>query len=155
MSHSEGHRPGRNDTVNSIPPENRSFALPRMGSERSFGIQIGTVLAIIGLWPLAAGGSGRPWALIFSALVLLCAAFVPGWLRPLNRLWFRFGTMLAGVVTPVVMGILFFLIVTPLALLQRLFGKDALRLKRDASVSSYWVVRTPPGPGPGSMRDQF
>lgn len=113
------------------------------------------MLAIIGLWPLAAGGSPRLWALILSALLLLSAAFVPAWLQPVNRLWFRFGQLLGRIMTPIVMGFVYFLIVTPIALLLRLFGKDVLGLKRDASVSSYWVARAPPGPKPGSMRDQF
>lgn len=155
MNRPDGHRPGPNIPERSIPPENRSFALPRIGSERSFGIQVGAILTLIGLWPLAAGGPVRLWALILAAFLLLAAAFVPGWLQPVNRLWFRFGQLLGRIVTPVVMGFVYFLIVTPIALLLRLFGKDVLRLKRDASVSSYWVARTPPGPAPESMRDQF
>ena len=149
------HRTDPKPSAVSVPPDNRSFAPARIGSERSFGIQVGAVLAIVGLWPLAHGGPPRLWALIASALLLLSAAFVPAWLQPVNRLWSRFGLLLGRVVTPLVMGLLFFLVVTPIALLLRLFGKDVLRLRKDDSASSYWVTRTPPGPKRGSMRDQF
>ena len=134
MKRTDGHRPHPNIPERSIPPENRSFAQPRIGSERSFGIQVGAIFAIIGLWPLAAGGPVRLWALILAAFLLLAAAFAPEWLRPVNRLWFRFGQLLGRIVNPIVMGFVYFLIFTPIALVLRLFGKDVLRLKRDASV---------------------
>jgi len=76
-------------------------------------------------------------------------------LRPLNRLWLRFGLLLHAVMNPLIMGLLFYGTVMPIGLLMRLFGKDPLNLKRDAQASSYWIMRTPPGPAPDTMSNQF
>lgn len=123
--------------------------------ERSFGILFAALFAAIGLWPLASGNEARIWSLVPAALFLVAAVFAPVLLRPLNKLWFRFGLLLGKMASPVVIGFLFYLTVTPVALLMRLFGRDALRLKRDVTASSYWLPRTPPGPERGSMRNQF
>jgi hypothetical protein len=139
----------------SLPPENRSFDQPKIGSEQSFGILFAAVFAIIGLWPLVGGGAARLWSLCLAALLLLLAVVAPGLLRPLNKLWFRFGLLLGKMATPIVIGFLFYLTVTPVALLIRLLRKDVLRLKRNTTALSYWLPRTPPGPERGSMRDQF
>jgi large-conductance mechanosensitive channel len=118
------------------------------GSNRSFGVVFAVVFALLGLTVhsglLAVGAA-------FAAMALLA----PAWLAPLNGVWFRFGMLLHHVVNPVVMGFLFFVVILPIALLMRAFGKDPLRLKRDAQASSYWIAREPPGPAPGSMRKQF
>jgi len=126
-----------------------------MGSERSFGLVFATVFIITALWPMKDGGELRLWALGVAAAFLLVALVAPRVLRPLNLVWFKFGIILHGVVTPVVMGCLFFLTVTPVGMLMRATGKDPMRLKRDASAASYWVTRTPPGPTPESMKNQF
>jgi hypothetical protein len=118
------------------------------GSNRSFGVVFAVVFAILGL-TVHAG------CLVVAAAFAAMAFFAPTWLTPLNRLWFRFGMLLHHVVNPVVMGVLFFVVILPIALLMRAFGKDPLRLKRDAQASSYWIAREPPGPAPGSMRKQF
>ncbi|MBX9635105.1 MAG: hypothetical protein K2X44_09005 [Magnetospirillum sp.] len=127
----------------------------QMGSERSFGLVFTVVFTIIGLWPLKAGGDMRLWALGGAAAFLLAALVVPRMLRPLNLLWFKFGQLLHHIVTPVVMGLLFFLTVTPVGLLMRATGKDPMRLKRDPKAVSYWIDRTPPGPAPETMKNQF
>ncbi|MBC7952290.1 MAG: hypothetical protein H7Z12_10810 [Rhodospirillaceae bacterium] len=126
-----------------------------MGSERSFGLVFAAVFAIIALWPLKAGGEMRLWALGAAAAFLLAALVVPRVLRPLNLVWFKFGLVLHCVVTPLVMGLLFFLTVTPVGMLMRATGKDPMRLKRDPAATSYWIMRTPPGPAPDSMKNQF
>jgi hypothetical protein len=76
-------------------------------------------------------------------------------LSPLNRLWLRFGLLLHKIVSPLVLGIMFFLVITPIGLLMRAVGKDLLRLKFDKRSSSYWIERLPPGPPPESLKDQF
>lgn len=125
------------------------------GSERSFGIVFACVFALIGLVPWALGHGLRVWALIVAALFLGAAYLAPKLLAPLNRLWFRFGLVLHAVVNPLIMGLIFFGAVLPTGLMVRLFGKDLLRLKRDASAKSYWIERDPPGPAPESMTRQF
>ncbi len=125
------------------------------GSERGFGVVFAVVFAAIGLWPLIDGAAARPWALIVAALFATAAAVAPAMLRPFNRLWFLIGLALHRVVNPLVMAILFYLTVTPMALLMRLAGKDPLRLKFDRRAKSYWIERHPAGPAPESMRHQF
>ncbi len=127
----------------------------KAGSERAFGLVFAAFFALIGFWPLLAGTGPRLWALAVSALFAGAAFLAPGLLKPLNRLWFRFGELLHKIVNPLVMGLLFFLTVTPIALLMRVAGKDPLRLKFDRGAKSYWIAREPPGPAPESMRNQF
>ncbi|MGE5478750.1 MAG: SxtJ family membrane protein [Bacteroidales bacterium] len=136
--------------------ETQSHAAPvQMGSERSFGLVFAAVLAIVALWPLKSGGDIRLWAAGAAVAFLVLALALPRMLRPLNIVWFKFGMVLHHVVTPVVMGLLFFLTVTPVGLLMRATGKDPMRLKRDSNATSYWIVRTPPGPDGQSMKTQF
>jgi predicted membrane metal-binding protein len=126
-----------------------------MGSDRSFGLVFAAVFAIVALLPLKNGGEPRLWAGIAAAAFLAVALVWPKALKPLNKLWFLVGMALHHVVTPLVMGLLFFVTVTPIALLMRVAGKDPLRLRRDDAAASYWIVRNPPGPDAESMRRQF
>lgn len=126
----------------------------KAGSERAFGIVLAAVFLLIALWPLLDGLGPRLWALAPAALFLAAAVFAPGTLAPLNRIWFRFGMLLHRIASPLVMALLFFLTVTPIALILRLAGKDQLRLKFDRAAKSYWIEREP-GPAPESMRHQF
>ncbi len=80
---------------------------------------------------------------------------MPSLLAPLNRVWTKFGLLLHKVVSPIVLGVMFYLVITPTGLLMRLFGKDPLRLKFDGTAKSYWIPREPPGPKPDSIKDQF
>lgn len=113
------------------------------------------VFALIGLLPLAFGGALRLWSLLLAGAFVGVALVVPSLLAPLNRLWLRFGLLLHRIVSPLVLGIMFFLVITPMGLLMRAFGKDLLRLKFDRGAASYWIERSPPGPPPESMKDQF
>ena len=132
-------------------------------SERSFGLVFAVLFLIIGLWPLIGWHAPRYWALVVSAAFGGVALTVPALLRPLNLLWFRFGLVLHRVMSVVILTLLFFVTVTPIAFIYRLLGKDPLRLKidrrqgsREASrEESYWVAREPPGPPPDSMANQF
>lgn len=127
----------------------------RGSSDRSFGIVFAVVFAVIGLLPLAFGGAARLWALMIGAAFLVVALLAPTILAPMNRVWLRFGLLLHRIVSPLVLGIMFFLVITPMGLVMRAFGKDLLRLKFDQSLASYWIERSPPGPAPESMKDQF
>lgn len=127
----------------------------RPGSTRSLGLVFSGFFAIVALLPVLGGGPVRLWALAVSAAFLAVGLVRPALLGPLNRVWFRFGLLLNRVVSPVVMGLLFFLTVTPTALLMRAVGKDPLRLRRAPRQPSYWIARDPAGPRSGSFKDQF
>jgi hypothetical protein len=127
----------------------------RHPSERAFGITLAVALFILTVL-FALRGSDVWLALLTFALLLSAVAVIaPGRLRPLNRLWMRFGMALHSVISPVVLFVLFFAVITPTAVLARLFGKDFLRLRFDKSVPTYWIDRKPPGPRPESLRNQF
>ena len=125
------------------------------GSDRSFGFVMAgafAVLAVISYWR---GGHAWSWMAVLAGLFLVPALLFPAVLRPLNWVWFKFGLLLHKIVSPLVMGLLFFVTVTPIGLLLRAGRKDMLRLKRDPDCDSYWIVRQPPGPAPETMKDQF
>lgn len=124
-------------------------------SDRSFGFVFTVVFAIIGFLPLLYGNDVRKWALALSLLFLLVAIFVPSALRPLNRVWMKFAEVLHRIVNPLVMGAMFFIVISPVALVMRLFGRDVLRRKFDPSAQTYWVSRDNAGTDPAGMRNQF
>jgi len=131
----------------------------KIGSERAFGLVFAVVFLLIALWPLferaSAHGSPRAWAIGVAAAFALCAWLAPRVLAPLNRLWFRFGELLHRIVSPIALGVIFFGVITPYALVMRIFGRDALLLRKRSARPSYWVRREPPGPPPGSFDNQF
>ncbi len=127
----------------------------RVGSERSFGLVSATVFAIIGLWPLAGGGALKIWALGVAATLLAAAVLRPKLLVPFNRIWTRFGLFLHRISNFVILTLLFYLVITPMGLALRLFGKDPLRLRFEPGVGSYWIERRPPGPAPETIKHQF
>jgi hypothetical protein len=124
-------------------------------SDRSFGLVVASFFLIVGFWPLLRAQPIRWWALGVAAVFALLALLWTAALAPLNRLWVKLGALLYKVVSPVVMALLFYVTVTPIALLMRLLGKDPLRLRRDPDAASYWIDRTPPEPSPESMKNQF
>ncbi|MBK7677015.1 MAG: hypothetical protein IPJ27_20930 [Candidatus Accumulibacter sp.] len=133
----------------------RHTAQIQNSSDRSFGLVFAAVFLIIALYPLLHAQGIRIWAILVSCIFLLLAALVPQVLAPANRLWTKFGRLLHNIVSPIALGILFFLVVTPTALLMRLFGKDPLRLRFDPAADSYWIRRDPPGPAADSLNNQF
>ena len=132
----------------------RKHAL-RGSSDRSFGVVFAAFFAFVGLAPLWKHHPLRPWALVLAGLFLVVGILRPAWLHPLNQGWIKLGLLLGRVVNPVVMGLLFFVVVAPTALIFRLLGKDPLRLTLDATARSYWIERRPPGPAPETMANQF
>jgi Saxitoxin biosynthesis operon protein SxtJ len=125
-----------------------------MGSDRSFGLVFSGFFLLIALFPLTGGGGLRWWAVAVSAAFAVMAFVRPSWLRPLNVLWFRFGLLLNRIVSPVVMGILFFLVVTPIGVLRRIRNPDPLRQQFDTGSASYWLKVDQSQPK-SSMRRQF
>ena len=124
-------------------------------SDRSFGLVFAGFFAVIGLLPLLLGRSPRIWALGIGGLFLLAALVIPSVLAPLNRLWLKLGLLLHRIVSPIALGIMFYMVITPMGLLMRATGKDFLKLRLDPSASSYWIEREPPGPAPESLKNQF
>ncbi len=124
-------------------------------SDRAFGMVFTVVFVIVGLWPLTGGGSPRIWALIVAGVFGAAALMYPTILAPLNRLWTRFGLLLHKITNPIIMGLVFFVTVTPSALIMKMMGKDPLNRKIDRNAKSYWIDRQPPGPSPETMKNQF
>ncbi len=131
----------------------------KIGSERSFGLVFAGAFLLVALWPLvdraSPHGSPRTWAIGVAVVFALCAWLAPRVLAPLNRIWFRFGELLHRIVSPVALGVIFFGAITPYALVMRLFGRDALLLRKGSARPSYWVRREPPGPPPDSFGNQY
>jgi hypothetical protein len=128
----------------------------RTSSDRSFGLVFATFFALIALWPvLRRHELNRRWAVVLCALFLFIALVRPSLLGPLNRLWTQLALVLNRITTPLIMGLFFFLVITPLALLFRLQGKDLLRLRFDPAASSYWIRRESTPLDPKSMTHQF
>lgn len=127
-----------------------------MGSDRSFGFVIAAVLIVISLWPLIFhGGPPRLWPIIPAVPLAALAAIYPKALSPLNRLWFHFGNLLGKIITPIVMGIIFFLTVTPIGLIRRIRHPDPLKQRFEPTQETYWIDRTDEKPEDFSMRRQF
>ena len=127
----------------------------RGSSDRAFGMVLSVLFALAGLAPLLKHRPMRPSALVLAVLFLAVTTLRPAWLHPLNQGWIKLGLLLGRVVNPIVMGLLFFVVVVPTALVFRVLGKDPLRLSFDATAASYWIERRPPGPAPQTMANQF
>lgn len=113
-----------------------------VGSERSFGIVFAVVFAIIALWPLVFHGNPvRLWALAVAVVFLVLSFAAPQALKPLNLIWFKFGMLLSKIISPIVMGIIFFITVTPIGLIRRIKDPDPLNQAFDKEADSYWIVR--------------
>ncbi|MET0335686.1 MAG: SxtJ family membrane protein [Rhizobacter sp.] len=124
-------------------------------SDRSFGIVFAVVFLIVALLPLLHSGSVRWWSVGVAAAFGAVALVIPKILAVPNRLWMKFGLLLAKVVSPIALGILFYLVFMPVGLVMRITNKDPLRLRFDPAAKSYWIPRSPPGPDPKSMTNQF
>ena len=123
----------------------------KIGSNRSFGIVFSIVFLLIALYPLINGENLRLWSLIISIVFIVLGIINSNLLKPLNKLWFKFGLLLGKIISPFVMGIIFFVVVTPIAILMRLLRKDLLKLKFNKN-NSYWIQKS----GPKSkMKNQF
>ena len=120
-------------------------------SNKSFGIVFFVVFLIIGLYPIINDGNLRIWSLVVSLIFLTLGLINSKVLTPLNIIWFKFGLFLGKIVSPLIMGIIFFIVVTPIGVLMRLLNKDILNLKYNNN-TTYWVEKS----GPKSkMKNQF
>ena len=112
----------------------------KIGSNKSFGIVFFTVFLIISIWPLFNGYEIRYWSLIISIVFLLLGILNSKILTPLNKIWFKIGILLGNVISPIIMSIIFFLVVTPTSFIMKILGKDLLNLKKNTK-NSYWIKK--------------
>jgi Saxitoxin biosynthesis operon protein SxtJ len=133
-----------------------SIKSSNLPSNRTFGLLFIGVFALLGFYSLWKGWVVNATQVFFALSALLAAItlFAPVFLTPLNKAWYQLGLLLGKVVSPIVLGILFFIVITPVAICMRLAGRDALKLRKQ-DVSSHWIDRKPPGPEPESFKEQF
>ena len=124
----------------------------KISSNRSFGLVFFVVFLIIALWPLKSEGEFRLWSLAISIIFFILGVLNSKLLTPLNRLWFKFGIFLGAIVSPIIMGIVFFSVVTPIGLFMRLLGNDLLKMRKVQNTSTYWIKR---GKQQSTMKKQF
>ena len=123
----------------------------KISSNRSFGIVFFIVFLLIALYPIINNENIRIWSLIISVIFIILGLLNSKILTPLNKLWFKFGIFLGKIVSPLIMGVIFFFVVTPIGLIMRMLGKDVLNLKQNKD-KSYWIEKN----GPKSkMKNQF
>ena len=124
----------------------------KIGSNKNFGLVFFVIFILIALWPLLKYGNIRIWSVIVSIIFLILGLLNSKILTPLNKLWMRFGILLGKIVSPIVMGIVYFGVVTPIGLIMKLFGKDILNLKIDKNKNTYW---SPKSKIASKMKNQF
>ena len=127
----------------------------KAGSDKGFGQVFAGFFAILAALSWWRGNDHWHYTLPVALVFLVIAYTYPKVLGPLNRLWLKFGLLLYKVMNPLILGLLFFITIAPIGLLMRAFGKDFLRTRMDPQAKSYWIERTPPGPKPESMKNQF
>lgn len=123
----------------------------KIGSNRSFGYVFFIVFLIVGSLPLLNGNEARIWAILISLVFLVLGFLNSKVLNPFNKLWFKFGIILGNFIAPIIMGIIYFLVVTPTGILVRLFKNDLLKLKKNSN-KTYWIKKNNKNT---SMKKQF
>jgi hypothetical protein len=123
----------------------------KIGSNKSFGIVFFVVFLLISLYPLLNNESIRIWSLVISIIFLILGLLNSRILTPLNLIWMKFGILLGKIISPIIMGIIFFLVVTPTGILMRILKKDLLNLKFNID-KTYWIDKSEPK---SKMKDQF
>ena len=113
----------------------------KISSNRNFGLVFFVVFLIVALWPLKHDEDIRLWSLVLSIIFFILGIFNSKLLTPLNKLWFKFGIFLGSIVSPVVMGLVYFLVVAPVGIFMRLLGKDLLKNNKIKNASTYWIER--------------
>ena len=121
-------------------------------SNKSFGIVFFVIFIIVALWPLLKDENIRVWSLIVSIIFLILGLLNSKILTPLNKLWMRLGILLGSIVSPIVMGVVYFGVITPIGIIMKIFGKDVLNLKIDKNKNTYWTLKKKI---PSKMKDQF
>ena len=123
----------------------------KISTNRNFGIVFFIVFLLISFWPILSGNEIRVWSLLISIIFLILGILNSKLLTPLNKIWFKFGILLGNIIAPIVMSIIFFLVVTPIGLLMKLFGKDLINLRKNNN-KTYWTEKKDIK---SSMKNQF
>jgi len=127
-----------------------------LSSERKFGLMFAAFFCLLGVRAFWHHRPTAPLLLLLALLCLLAAVLLPQILAPLTKAWFLLGNAMGKIVSPIVLGAIFFLCITPVGLLQRLMGRDSLKMRaKSRHVSSHWIDREPPGPDASSFKNQF
>ena len=129
----------------------RRLSPQQLPSNRSFGFVFTAFFSLLGL-------SGVGWDIlwyIFAALFAMLAVFLPHFLTPLNRIWMKLGSMIHVLIKPIILGVIFFLIISPVALMMRVMGRDPMLRRFQSEMSSYWINRTPSDSGVDDLKQQF
>ena len=124
-------------------------------SNRQFGLVFVVFFGILAAFSWWRGGNWYPGRALASAAVGLITLAVPGLLTPFNRWWMKLAELLHRIFSPVILGLMFFVVLTPFGLVMRVLRKDPMRRRREPQAPSYWIERDPPGPPPGSLDKQF
>jgi hypothetical protein len=127
----------------------------KVSSERSFGLIFAGFFALLGALSLYSGAERWHYWFPLAGVFAVLAYAAPRLLAPLNRLWAKVGLLLHMVISPVILGILFYVCVTPIGMLMRMSGRDPLRRKFEPAAKTYWITREPPGPAPETFNNQF
>lgn len=127
----------------------------KASSNRNFGLVFAGFYALLGLLGFWRGTGRGPIWLGLALAALLLALTAPKALAPFNWAWTKFGLLLHAIVSPVMLGLIFYVCIVPVGFLMRLSGRDPLRRKYDIAADSYWIARDPPGPQPETFRNQF
>jgi hypothetical protein len=127
----------------------------KVSSERSFGLVFAGFFALLGALSLYSGAERWHYWFPLAGVFAVLAYAAPRLLAPLNRLWAKVGLLLHVVISPVILGILFYVCVTPIGVLMRMTGRDPLRRKLEPAAKTYWITREPPGPAPETFNNQF
>ena len=113
----------------------------KISTNKSFGIVFFLFFLIVTIFPLFKDGNIRIWSLILAIIFLILGMLDSKFLTPLNKIWFKFGILLGSIVSPIVMGVVFFAIVTPTSLIMKVLGKNLLNLKKN-NKKTYWIERS-------------
>ena len=124
----------------------------KKSSNRNFGLVFFIAFLIVSTWPLTYEEPVRIWSAIISLIFLILGLINSKLLTPLNKLWFKFGMLLGAIIAPIVMGVVFFLVITPIGFIMRIMGKDLLKKRYDKKKETYWIKRDKPV---GTMKKQF
>ena len=113
----------------------------KISSNRNFGLVFFIVFLILGFWPIINAGEIKIWLVVISLIFLVLGMMKSKLLTPLNKLWFKFGIFLGAIISPIVMGLVYFLVVAPIGIFMRLLGKDLLKTRKVKNTSTYWIKR--------------
>lgn len=127
----------------------------QLPSNRSFGTLFALVFLTLGTWSWLKGRWSSPYLLALGGTFGVITILRAEWLAPLNRAWMRLAELLNAIVSPIVLAVMYYAILTPSALVMRVAGRDPMRRRFEPSAQTYWIPRQPPGPPPESLRDQF